>query len=109
MYTDEHGDYRRKPFDRETICHRVSECCRKQTQMQRIKPFGLFRKGTYMGTFHKCLPTQLNRYVTGYAGHYHDRAANALDIISRVASGLAGEPLRDSDVIADNGFTSGAR
>ena len=66
-------------------------------------------KRAYHGTYHKISPKHLNRYVQQFAGKHNVRELNTAEQMCYVAAGLIGRRLMRRDLIADNGFPSGAR
>ena len=63
----------------------------------------------HTGTFHKMSPKHLERYVRQFSGKHNLRKADTLDIMRNVVAGLIGRRLMYSNLIADNGLSSGAR
>lgn len=66
-------------------------------------------KRAYMGTFHKMSHKHLDRYVQEFMERHNLRELDTLAQMESVALGMQGKRLRYADLIADNGFASGAR
>ena len=62
-----------------------------------------------MGTFHKVSPKHLNRYVQEFSGKHNVRELETLAQMTALVAGLVGKRLIYTDLIADNGLSSGAR
>ena len=109
VYTDEASAYEGLPFEHESVKHSVSEYARGMAHTNGIESFWSMLKRVHVGTFHKLSPKHLDRYVTEFAGRHNLRKQDTIDIMGAVASGMERKRLRYSDLIADNGLSSGAR
>lgn len=108
VYTDEHGAYRGLPRH-EAVNHSVGEYVRGMAHTQGIESFWSMLKRAHKGTFHKLSHKHLDRYVTDFAGRHNDREADTLDQMAGIVRAMVGKRLKYRDLIADNGFASGAR
>ena len=110
VYTDEHGGYRgMSGRDHEVVNHGVGEYVRGMAHTQGIESFWSMLKRAHKGTFHKISPKHLDRYVTEFAGKHNVRDADTIDQMAGVVRTMAGRRLKYDDLIAGNGFASGAR
>ena len=66
-------------------------------------------KQAHMGTVHKISPKHLNRYVQEFSGKHNVRELGTLAQMTALVAGLVGKRLMYTDLIADNGLSSGAR
>ena len=107
-YTDCAPAYNNIPFEHETVKHSVSEFVRDKAHTNRIESFRSMLKRAHEGTFHKISPKHLNRYVQESAGRHNIRKLDTLAQMASVASKLSGKRLKYDQLIADNGFASGA-
>ena len=67
------------------------------------------RKRAHKGTFHKMSPKHLDRYVQEFAGKHNARNFDTAAQMATVAAGMVGKRLMYSQLITDNGLSSGAR
>ena len=74
-----------------------------------VESFWSMLKRGHVGTFHKMSPKHIDRYVQEFAGRHNIRDADTIDQMAGVITGMEGKRLRYSDLIADNGLSSGAR
>ena len=109
VYTDDAKAYRGMPFDHESVKHSVGEYVRDMAHTNGIESFWATLKRAHKGTFHKISPKHLDRYVQEFAGKHNIRDADTLAQMAAVAAGLVGRRLMYSQLIADNGLSSGAR
>ena len=65
--------------------------------------------GGHYGTFHKISPKHLQRYVHEFATRHNMREEDTIVMMERTVAVMEGERLTYADLIADNGFPSGAR
>ncbi len=61
------------------------------------------------GIHHKMSPKHLQRYVDEFAGRHNVRNADTIRQIESIVTGMVGRKLTYEQLIADNGFSSGAR
>ena len=66
-------------------------------------------KRAHAGTFHKISPKHLQCYVSEFAGKHNIRDSGTLVQMRNIVARLVGRNLLYRDLIADNGFDSGAR
>ena len=114
VYTDEAAAYASLPtmfngIDHEAVKHSVSEYVRGQVHTNGVESFWSMLKRAHKGTFHKISPKHLDRYVREFAGKHTLRDKDTLAQMAVVALGLSDRRLKYSDLIADNGRSSGAR
>ena len=74
-----------------------------------VESFWSMLKRAHKGTFHKMSPKHLDRYVQEFAGKHNIRDMNTAAQMAVVAGGLTGKRLMYSQLIADNGLSSGTR
>lgn len=96
-------------FNHERVNHSAGEYVNEQAHVNGRESFWSMMKRAHTGTFHKFSPKHLNRYVQEFAARHNMREADTIDILGVVAVGGVGKRLRYSDLIADNGLSSGAR
>ena len=110
-YTDDAKVYNAlKPwFDHESVNHSVSEYVRGQAHTNGMESFWAMLKRGHQGIYHKFSPKHLDRYISEFAGRHNAREADTIDPMAGIVAGMAGKRLRYSDLIADNGLSSGAR
>ena len=110
VYTDEHGGYRGMVGrDHQAVNHSVGEYVRGMAHTNGIESFWAMLKRAHKGTFHKISPKHLDRYVTEFAGKHNMREADTIDQMGGIVEGMGGKRLRYTNLIASNGFPSGAR
>ncbi|MCY3885964.1 MAG: IS1595 family transposase [Gammaproteobacteria bacterium] len=109
IYTDEATAYQGLPFPHKTVKHSVGEFVDGMAHTNGIESFWALMKRGYHGTYHKMSPKHLNRYVAEFSGRHNLRDLDTISQMEIVASGLTGKSLSYEDLIADNGFDSGAR
>ena len=109
VYTDDASAYQGIPFDHETVKHSVSEYVRGMAHTNGAESFWSMLKRAHKGTFHKISPKHLNRYVQEFAGKHNVRQSGTLAQMRDTVARLVGRRLLYSDLIADNGLSSGAR
>ena len=108
VYTDEAAGYSGLPHH-ESVVHGRGEFVNGDCHTQGIEGFwSLFKRG-YHGTYHKMSPKHMNRYVNEFTGRHNDRNSDTIDMMKHTTQGMVGKRLRYSDLIADNGLSSGAR
>ena len=66
-------------------------------------------KRSYVGTYHKMSEKHPERYFRAFAGRHNVRAQDTIEQMAGVVSGMVGTRVRYRELIADNGFDSGAR
>ena len=99
--TDLHGSQDR--------AHRFKEFVRGQAHTNGVESFWSMLKRVHEGTFHKISPKHLNRYVQEFAGKHNIRELGTLAQMRDTVARLIGRNLLYSDLVADNGLSSGAR
>ena len=109
VYTDEHPSYRPLNRSHEAVHHKAGEYVRGMAHTQGIESFWSTLKRGHKGIYHKMSPKHLDRYIAEFSGRHNVRDADTIDQMSGLAAGMAGKRLRYSDLIADNGLSSGAR
>ena len=108
VYTDEHAGYSGLPHH-ESVVHGRGEYVNGDCHTNGIESFWAMLRRGYQGTYHKMSPKHLNRYVNEFSGRHNVREADTIDQMTGIVAGMAGKRLRYSDLIADNGLSSGAR
>ena len=111
VYTDEHRSYTglRRDFDHEAVNHSVGEYVDGMAHTNGMESFWSMLKRAHKGTFHKISPKHLERYVDEFAGKHNIRDSGTLAQMRDTVARLVGRNLLHRDLIADNGFPSGAR
>ena len=109
VYTDDHGGYQGMPFEHETVKHSVSEYVNGMAHTNGIESFWATLKRAHKGVYHKMSPKHLQRYVNEFASRHNVRDADTIDQMSGLIREMVGKRLMYRDLIADNGFSSGAR
>ncbi len=110
LCTDEASACRGMPeYVHEAVNHGVGEFVRGQAHCNGMESFWSLLKRGCQGTFHKFSEKHLDRYVREFAGRHNIRPRDTLDMMQSVVISMAGKRLRCKDLIADNGFPSGAR
>ena len=110
VYTDDAAAYRGMPeFEHEAVNHTVSEYVRGQAHTNGIESFWSMLKRAHDGTFHKMSPKHLQRYVSEFAGKHNIRDSGTVAQMRATVARMVGRNLLYRDLIADNGFDSGAR
>ena len=109
VYSDDSSAYESLPFNHDTVKHSLSEYVKGDVHTNGIESLWSMLKRAHMGTFHKLSPKHLDRYVQEFAGRHNLRDEDTIDIMGAVATGMRGKRLRYRELIADNGFPSGAR
>ena len=74
-----------------------------------IESFWAMLKRGRDGIYHKISPKHLDRYVSEFSGRHNIRDADTLNQMTATVAGLVGKRLMYSDLIADNGLSSGTR
>ena len=108
VYTDEAAAYEGMPFDHESVKHSVSEYVDGMAHTNGIESFWSMLKRAHKGTFHKISPKHLQRYVSEFAGKHNVRESGTLAQMRDTVARLVGRNLLYTDLIADNGLSSGA-
>lgn len=109
VYTDDARAYSSLPMRHETVKHSVGEYVRGQAHTNGIESFWSMLKRAHKGTFHKMSPKHLNRYVQEFAAKHNMRDSDTLAQMRHTVARLVGRNLFYTDLIADNGLSSGAR
>ena len=109
VYTDDAKAYRGIPFDHQTVKHSVSEYVNGMAHTNGIESFWSILKRAHKGTFHKISPKHLQRYISEFSGKHNIRDSGTLAQMSDTVARLVGRNLLYRNLIADNGFLSGAR
>lgn len=111
VYTDEAKVYGALDpwFDREAVNHSVSEFVRGMAHTNGMESFWAMAKRGFNGTYHKFSPKHLQRYIGEFAGCHNTRPADMLEQMAATVAGMVGKRLPYKTLIADNGFSSGAR
>ena len=99
VYTDQGAGYQGMPFDHETVNHSVSEYVRDQAHTNGIESFWSMLKRGYHGTYHHMSAKHLDRYVTEFSSRHNDREADTIDMMARIAGGMAGKRLRYDSLV----------
>ena len=108
IFTDEHGAYRGLPRH-EAVNHSAGEYVRGDVHTNGIEALWSMTKRAHKGVFHKISPKHLDRYITEIVGRHNIRERDTLEQMCDVVLGMVGKRLRYTDLIADNGLSSGAR
>jgi len=108
VYTDEAAAYEGMPFDHESVKHSVSEYVDGMAHTNGIESFWSMLKRAHKGTFHKISPKHLQRYVSEFAGKHNVRNSDTITQMRDAVARLVGRNLLYTDLIADNGLSSGA-
>ena len=96
-------------FDHETVKHSVAEYVDGMAHTNGIESFCSTLERAHKGTFHKISPKHLDRYVQEFVGKHNVRMSGTLVQMRDTVARLVGRNLLYRDLIADNGFASGAR
>ncbi len=97
------------PRTREAVKHSVKRYVWGQAHTNGVESFWSMLKQAHMGTVHKISPKHLNRYVQEFSGKHNVRELGTLAQMTALVAGLVGKRLMYTDLIADNGLSSGAR
>jgi len=108
VYTDEAAAYEGMPFDHESVKHSISEYVDGMAHTNGIESFWSMLKRAHKGTFHKISPKHLQRYVSEFAGQHNVRNSDTITQMRDAVARLVGRNLLYTDLIADNGLSSGA-
>ena len=87
----------------------MGEHVRGKEHTNGIESFWSMLKRAHMGTNHKMSHKHLDRYVSEFTGRHKARELGTEDQMSHVVRSMRGKRIRYADLIADNGFPSGAR
>ena len=111
VYTDEAAAYDALDpwFDHEAVNHGVGEYVRGMAHTNGVESFWSMLKRAHKGVYHKFSVKHLQRYVTEFSGRHNIRDRDTLAQMAALATGMAGKRLTYKALIADNGFSSGAR
>ena len=109
VYTDDATAYESLPFDHETVKHSLAEYVRGDVHTNGIESLWSMLKRAHKGVFHKFSPKHLDRYVQEFAGRHNIREQDTQEQLGSFHRGMDGKRLRYRTLIADNGFSSGAR
>ena len=109
VYTDDAKAYSALPFDHAVIKHSLKEYVKGDVHTNGIESLWSMLKRAHKGVFHKMSPKHLDRYVQEFAGRHNVREQDTLEQMQSVRSGMDGKRLRYSELVADNGLSSGAR
>ena len=109
VYTDDASAYQSLPYRHESVKHSICEYVRGQAHTNGVESFWSMLKRAHKGTFHKMSPKHLNRYVQEFAGKHNMRESGTLAQMRDTVARMVGRNLLYSDLIADNGLSSGAR
>ena len=108
VYTDGEPAYENLPRH-EAVTHSVGEYVRGMAHTNGMESFWSMLKRAHMGTFHKLSPKHLDRYVQEFAGKHNFRNSGTLTQMRLTVGRLVGRNLLYRDLVAENGFKSGAR
>ena len=108
VFTDDAAAYEGIPFDHESVKHSVSEYVNGMAHTNGIESFWSMLKRSHKGTFHKISPKHLQRYVSEFAGKHNVRRSGTLAQMRDTVARLVGRRLLYSDLISDNGLSSGS-
>lgn len=100
IYTDDHGAYRKLPFQHQAVKHSVSEYVNGQAHVNGIESFWALLKRGYHGTFHHFSEKHLRRYVNEFAGRYNLRESDTMAQMNMIAARMDKRRLRYQDLIA---------
>ena len=109
VYTDEAKAYKTLPFSHDSVKHSLQEYVKGEVHTNGIESLWSMLKRAHKGTFHKLSPKHLDRYVQEFAGRHNIRESDTIDQMASIAGGMNGKRLTYKALIADNGFSSGAR
>ena len=109
VFTDDATAYEGIPNPHETVQHSVSEYVRGMAHTNGIESFWSMLKRAHKGTFHKISPKHLQRYVSEFAGKHNIRNSDTLAQMRDTVARLIGRNLLHRNLVAHNGFDSGAR
>ncbi|MDE0250053.1 MAG: IS1595 family transposase [Gammaproteobacteria bacterium] len=109
VYTDDAMAYQSLPFRYKSIKHSICEYVREAEHTNGVESFWSMFKRAHKGTFHKMSPKHLNRYVQEFVGRHNLCEVDTLAQMASLALGLSGKRLKYRELIADNGYESGAR
>ena len=109
VYTDDAKVYKGLASHHETVKHSVAEYVRDQVHTNGMESFWSMLKRAHKGTFHKISPKHLDRYVQEFASKHNMRGSDTIAQMRDTVARLIGRNLFYTDLIADNGLSSGAR
>ena len=109
VYTDEATAYTGIDRPHETVKHSTSEYVRGQAHVNGMESFWAMMERGHDGIYHKMSPKHLQRYVDEFAKRHNIRDKDTIDQMGDIVRGMVGKRLKFSDLIADNGLSSGAR
>ena len=109
VYTDGAAAYEGIQNPHESVKHSVSEFVNGMAHINGIESFWSMLKRAHKGTFHKISPKHLQRYVSEFAGKHNVRDSDTIAQMRDTVARLVGRNLLYRDLVADNGFSSGAR
>ncbi|MXY07891.1 MAG: IS1595 family transposase [Rhodothermaceae bacterium] len=108
VYTDDSRSYIGLDRLHESVNHSGHEYVRGLVHTNGIESFWATIKRAHKGTYHKFSKKHLDRYVTEFAGRHNLRRLNTMDQMINIVSVMQGKRLRYTELIADNGLSSGA-
>ena len=109
VYTDDAKAYVGMKRDHESVNHSVGEYVRDMAHTNGIESFWAMLKRGYQGVYHHISAKHLNRYVSEFAGRHNIREKDTMEQMQEVVTRMVGKLIMYRDLIADNGFSSGAR
>ena len=109
VYTDEAAGYKGMPFKHESVRHTAGEYVKDMAHTNGIESFWATLKRAHKGVYHKISPKHLDRYAQQFAGKHNARDHDTIKQMADVAARMVGKRLMYSDLIVDNGLSSGAR
>ena len=109
VFTDDAAAYHGLPFPHMTVRHSAKEYVRGEVHTNGIESFWATVKRAQKGVFHKLSPKHLNRYIQGFVGKHNVGNKDTLAQMIHVVAGMIGRRLSYKQLIARNGFESGAR
>ncbi len=111
VYTDEAKVYNalKSFYDHEAVNHSVGEYVRDMAHTNGMESFWSMLKRGYIGIYHKMSPKHLDKYVSEFVHRHNVRERDTIDQMGDVVRGMIGKRLQFSDLITDNGLSSGAR
>lgn len=109
VYTDDSRSY--IGLDREHGCvnHSAQEYVRGSIHTNAIESFWATIKRAHKGTYHKFSKKHLGRYVTEFANRHNMKGMSTMEQMSNTVTIMEGKRLRYTELIADNGKSSGAK
>ena len=109
VYTDNAVAYRGMDRTHATVNHSVGEYVRGVIHTNGVEAFWAIFKRAHKGTYHKMSDKHLQRYVDEFVGRHNQREYDTIEQMAEVVVRMSGRRLRYHELIADNGWDSGAR